>query len=161
MSRIPLYRCHQFHPFLLLVTLFWTILTYSLFISKLFIVIGELLVYNHNTIFFWKEESYEKLIQLIDKFDGPQSTLSNEEFFIREKLLLYLKLFWVFSIVIFVLLGIIVSISYFFYFFYYAIILWIITKVLDMLLYFYLKKKPWRGNPTPPRLLYFIIQLLL
>lgn len=59
----------------------------------------------------------KKLIQLIDKFDGPQSTLSNEEFFIREKLLLYLKLFWVFSIVIFVLLGIIVSISYFFYFF--------------------------------------------
>lgn len=53
----------------------------------------------------------KKLIQLIDKFDGPQSTLSNEEFFIREKLLLYLKLFWVFSIVIFVLLGIIVSIS--------------------------------------------------
>ena len=84
----------------------------------------------------------KKLIQLIDKFDGPQSTLSNEEFFIREKLLLYLKLFWVFSIVIFVLLGIIVSVSYFFYFFYYAIILWIITKVLDMLLYFYLKKKP-------------------
>lgn len=78
----------------------------------------------------------KKLIQLIDKFDGPQSTLSNEEFFIREKLLLYLKLFWVFSIVIFVLLGIIVSISYFFYFFYYAIILWIITKVLDMLLIF-------------------------
>ena len=58
----------------------------------------------------------KKLIQLIDKFDGPQSTLSNEEFFIREKLLLYLKLFWVFSIVIFVLLGIIVSISYFFLF---------------------------------------------
>ena len=55
----------------------------------------------------------KKLIQLIDKFDGPQSTLSNEEFFIREKLLLYLKLFWVISIVIFVLLGIIVSISYF------------------------------------------------
>ena len=84
----------------------------------------------------------KKLIQLIDKFDGPQSILSNEEFFIREKLLLYLKLFWAFSIVIFVLLGIIVSISYFFYFFYYAIILWIITKVLDMLLYFYLNKKP-------------------
>ena len=84
----------------------------------------------------------KKLIQLIDKFDGPQSTLSNEEFFIREKLLLYLKLFWVFSIVIFVLLGIIVSVSYFFYFFYYAIILWIITKVLDVLLYFYLNKKP-------------------
>ena len=41
----------------------------------------------------------KKLIQLIDKFDGPQSTLSNEEFFIREKLLFYLKLFWVFSIV--------------------------------------------------------------
>ena len=89
-----------------------------------------------------EEKDMKKLIQLIDKFDGPQSTLSNEEFFIREKLFLYLKLFWVFSIVIFVLLGIIVSISYFFYFFYYAIILWIITKVLDMLLYFYLKKKP-------------------
>ena len=84
----------------------------------------------------------KKLIQLIDKFDGPQSTLSNEEFFIRENLLLYLKLFWVFYIVIFVLLGIMVSISYFFYLFYYAIILWIITKVLDILLYFYLKKKP-------------------
>lgn len=84
----------------------------------------------------------KKLIQLIDRFDGPQSTLSNEEFFIREKVLLYLNLFWVFSIVIFVLLGIMVSISYFFYFFYYAIILWVITKVLDMLLYFYLKKKP-------------------
>ena len=83
----------------------------------------------------------KKLIQLIDKFDGPQSILSNKEFFIREKLLLYLKLFWAFSIVIFVLLGIIVSISYFFYFFYYAIILWIITKVLDVLLYFYLKNK--------------------
>lgn len=83
----------------------------------------------------------KKLIQMIDKFDGSQSTLSNEEFFIREKLLFYLKLFWVFSIVIFVLLGIIVSISYFFYFFYYAIILWIITKVLDVLLYFYLKNK--------------------
>ena len=54
----------------------------------------------------------KKLIQLIDKFDGSQSILSNEEFFIREKLLLYLKLFWVFSIIIFVLLGIIVSISY-------------------------------------------------
>lgn len=84
----------------------------------------------------------KKLIQLIEKFDGPQSTLSNEEFFIHEKLLLYLKLFWVFSIVIFVLLGIIISISYFFYFFYYAIILWIITKVLDLLLYFYINKKP-------------------
>ena len=84
----------------------------------------------------------KKLIQLIEKFDGPQSTLSNEEFFIRETLLLYLKIFWVFSIVIFVLLGIIVSISYFFYFFYYAIILWIITKVLDLLLYFYINKKP-------------------
>ena len=84
----------------------------------------------------------KKLIQLIEKFDGPQSTLSNEEFFIREKLLLYLKIFWVFSIVIFVLLGIIGSISYFFYFFYYAIILWIITKVLDLLLYFYINKKP-------------------
>ena len=83
----------------------------------------------------------KKLIQLIDKFDGPQSTLSNEEFFMSENLLLYLKLFWVFSIVIFVLLGIIVSISYFFYFFYYAIILWIITKVLDVLLYFYLNNK--------------------
>ncbi|WP_314355205.1 hypothetical protein [uncultured Granulicatella sp.] len=83
----------------------------------------------------------KKLIQMIDKFDGSQSTLSNEEFFIREKLLFYLKLFWVFSIVIFVLLGIIVSISYFFYFFYYGIILWIITKVLDVLLYFYLKNK--------------------
>ena len=80
----------------------------------------------------------KKLIQLIDKFDGPQSTLSNEEFFIREKILLYLKLFWVLSIVMFVLLGIMVSISYFFY---YAIILWIITKVLDVLLYFYLKNK--------------------
>ena len=34
----------------------------------------------------------KKLIQLIDRFDGPQSTLSNEEFFIREKLLLYLKI---------------------------------------------------------------------
>ena len=55
----------------------------------------------------------KKLIQLIDRFDGPQSTLSNEEFFIREKVLLYLNLFWVFSIVIFVLLGIMVSISYF------------------------------------------------
>ena len=53
----------------------------------------------------------KKLIQLIDKFDGPQSTLSNEEFFIREKILLYLKLFWVLSIVMFVLLGIMVSIS--------------------------------------------------
>ena len=74
----------------------------------------------------------KKLIQLIDKFDGPQSTLSNEEFFIREKILLYLKLFWVLSIVMFVLLGIMVSISYFFYFFYYAIILWMITKVLDL-----------------------------
>ena len=84
----------------------------------------------------------KKLIQLIEKFDGPQSTLINEEFFIREILLLYLKIFWVFSIVIFVLLGIIVSISYFFYFFYYAIILWIITKVLDLLLYFYINKKP-------------------
>ena len=83
----------------------------------------------------------KKLIQMIDKFDGSQSTLSNEEFFICEKLLLYLKLFWVLSIVIFVLLGIIVSISYFFYFFYYGIILWIITKVLDVLLYFYLKNK--------------------
>lgn len=83
----------------------------------------------------------KKLIQLIDKFDGPQSTLSNEEFFIREKILLYLKLFWVLSIVIFVLLRIMVSISYFFYFFYYAIILWMITKVLDLLLYFYLKHK--------------------
>ena len=103
----------------------------------------------------------KKLIQLINKFDGPQSTLSNEEFFIREKLLLYLKLFWVFSIVIFVLFGIIVSISYFFYFFYYAIILWIITKVLDVLLYFYLKKSLERSNHTPPRLSYFIIPLLL
>ena len=84
----------------------------------------------------------KKLIQLIDKFDGSQLTLSNEEFFIREKILLYLKLFWVLSIVIFVLLGIMVSISYFFYFFYYAIILWMITKVLDLLLYLYLKKKP-------------------
>ena len=83
----------------------------------------------------------KKLIQLIDKFDRPQSTLSNKELFIREKLMLYLKLFWVFSIVIFVLLGIMVSISYFFYFFYYAIILWMITKVLDLLLYFYLKNK--------------------
>lgn len=83
----------------------------------------------------------KKLIQLIDKFDSPQSTLSNEEFFIHEKILLYLKLFWVLSIVIFVLLGIMVSISYFFYFFYYAIILWMITKVLDLLLYFYLKNK--------------------
>lgn len=63
----------------------------------------------------------KKLIQLIDKFDGPQSTLSNEEFFIREKILLYLKLFWVLSIVMFVLLGIMVSISYFFYFFYYVL----------------------------------------
>ena len=79
----------------------------------------------------------KKLIQLIDKFDGPQSTLSNEEFFIREKILLYLKLFWVLSIVIFVLLGIMVSISYFFYFFYYAIILLIITKLLDLLIYIY------------------------
>ena len=83
----------------------------------------------------------KKLIQLIDKFDGRQSTLSNEVFVIREKILLYLKLFWVLSIVIFVLLGIMVSISYFFYFFYYAIILWMITKVLDLLLYFYIKNK--------------------
>lgn len=34
----------------------------------------------------------KKLIQLIDKFDGPQSTLSNEEFFIREKLFALLKI---------------------------------------------------------------------
>ena len=34
----------------------------------------------------------KKLIQLIDKFDGPQSTLSNEEFFIREKNIIILKI---------------------------------------------------------------------
>ena len=83
----------------------------------------------------------KKLIQLIDKFDGPQSTLSNEEFFIREKILLYLKLFWVLSIVIFVLLGILVRVSYFFCLLYYAVILWMLRLVLEFLLYFYLKNK--------------------
>lgn len=76
-----------------------------------------------------------RFVKTIQLFDTPNAPLTNEQFFRREKYLLFIKLFWVFSIIIFCLLGIIVDIRYYLYFFYYAVGLWILTKGIDLLLH--------------------------
>lgn len=77
----------------------------------------------------------KKLIDLIIKFDSSESSLTNEEWYTMRKMILYMKLFFASTIILFTLAAYFISVSFYVYFFYFFIFLYFIIKIIDVFIF--------------------------
>ena len=78
------------------------------------------------------KERFTKFIDTIIVLDKGDHTLTDKQWMKKQRWIFALKLFWVIVLVGTFLLAINVSVSYFVYFFYFVVVLFILTKILEV-----------------------------
>ncbi|MGY3725153.1 hypothetical protein SAMN05421767_12411 [Granulicatella balaenopterae] len=79
-----------------------------------------------------------RFIRLINT---PASQLSGNDWFLKNKLTQFTKYFWAIAITSFILLAYSINVSFYIYFFYFAIVVAIISRIVEFILYHDAKKQ--------------------